>query len=77
MSFLGRKKDKDDKQSGTTVPPNPTPIAGIDPDTGLPPPYEPPDTSGKKAKDAPQAGVFKRLQNYLVDSYNGLYKIVL
>lgn len=69
MSFLGRKKPKDDKQA--EAPPM------IDPNTGLPPPYDPPDPSNAKGKDEPKAGIVTRIRNYALDSYNGLYKIVL
>lgn len=72
MSFLGRKKPKDDKQPNAGAPP---PM--IDPNTGLPPPYDPPDMTGKKAKDAPKVGFIQGIRNYILDSYNGLYKIVL
>lgn len=65
MSFLGRKKPEDDNQ----------PM--IDPNTGLPPPYTPPDTTGGKVKDEPKGNIFQRIGAYIVDSYNGLYKIVL
>ena len=70
MSFLGRRKNDDDKQSetgGTS--------AMIDPNTGLPPPYEPPVPNA--SKDEPKGNIFQRIGNYIVDSYNGLYKIVL
>ena len=72
MSFLGRKKDKDDKQQQAGAPP---PM--IDPNTGLPPPYEPPDPNADKAKDGEKVGFVQGIRNYIMDSYNGLYKIVL
>lgn len=71
MSFLRRNKDKDESSGLHAAPPT------IDPNTGLPPPYEPPDLQAEKKKDAPKGNIFQRLRQYIVDSYNGLYKIVL
>ncbi len=75
MSFLGRKKNNDDKQPDVGAAPVSDAPPMIDPATGLPPPYEPPDPNAPK--DAPKGNIFQRLGAYLVDSYNGLYKIVL
>jgi hypothetical protein len=75
MSFLGRKKNKDDKKSDANVVPASDAPPMIDPATGLPPPYEPPDPDAPK--DEPKGNIFQRFGAYLIDSYNGLYKIVL
>jgi len=75
MSFLGRKNNKDDKQPDVGASPVSDAPPMIDPATGLPPPYEPPDPNA--SKNAPKGNIFQRFKNYLLDSYNGLYKIVL
>jgi len=76
MSFLGRKKDKDDNQQSAGAPPSPGAPPTIDPNTGLPPPYEPPDPNAPK-DDGEKVGFVQGIRNYIMDSYNGLYKIVL
>lgn len=63
MSFL--RRNKEDKKSTEPV---------LDPVTGMPPPFEDPS---KKKDEAPKGNIFQRLQQYIIDSYNGLYKIVL
>lgn len=73
MSFLGRKNDKDDKKQVSQASPQAPPM--IDPNTGLPPPYEPPDPSAPKTEE--KVGFVQGIKNYILDSYNGLYKIVL
>ncbi|GEM_PF-647995 len=76
MSFLGRKKDKDDNQQSAGAPPSPDAPPMIDPNTGLPPPYDPPDPNASQ-DDGEKVGFVQGIQNYIMDSYNGLYKIVL
>jgi hypothetical protein len=75
MSFLGRKNNKDDKQPDVGASPVSDAPPMIDPATGLPPPYEPPDPNAPK--EEPKGNIFQRFGAYLLDSYNGLYKIVL
>jgi len=77
MSFLGRKKDKDDNQQPAGAPPSPGDPPPLDANTGMPPPYEPPDPNAEKAKDGEKVGFVQGIRNYIMDSYNGLYKIVL
>ncbi len=67
MSFLRRNKDEQPADS--------TPV--IDPTMGMPPPYVPPSPEAEAKDKSPKGNIFQRAKQYLIDTYNGLYKIVL